>query len=63
MLRRNCLLKHVIEGKIDGIGRRGRRYKQLLDGLKGTRRYWKLKQEALDRILWRTCIEESMDLS
>jgi hypothetical protein len=29
-------------------GRRGRRRKQLLDDLKD-RRYWKLKEEALDR--------------
>jgi hypothetical protein len=26
-LCRNCLLKHVIEGKIEGTGRRGRRCK------------------------------------
>jgi len=35
ILRRNCLLKHIIEGKIEGrkevTGRRGRRRKQLLD--------------------------------
>jgi hypothetical protein len=30
-LRRNCLLKHVIEGKTDEAGRRGRRHKQLLN--------------------------------
>ena len=39
ILRRNCLLKQVIEGKIEGrvevTGRRGRRRKQLLDDLKG----------------------------
>jgi hypothetical protein len=35
-------------------GRRGRRRKQLLDDLKEKRRYWKLKEEALDRTLWRT---------
>jgi hypothetical protein len=38
ILRRNCLLKPVIEGKIeiriDVTGRRGRRHKQLLDDLK-----------------------------
>jgi hypothetical protein len=39
ILRRNCLLKHVIEGKIEGTGRRGRRRKQLLDAHKETRRY------------------------
>jgi hypothetical protein len=27
---------------------------QLLDDLKEMRRYWKLKEEALDRTLWRT---------
>jgi hypothetical protein len=58
ILRRNCLLKHTIEGKLEGrtemTGRRGRRRKQLLDGLKKERRYWKLKEEALDRTLWRT---------
>jgi hypothetical protein len=36
------------------MGRRGRRRKQLLDELKETRGYWKLKEEALDRTLWRT---------
>jgi hypothetical protein len=50
---RNCFLKQVVEGKIveriNLKGRRGRRRKQLLDDLKGTRGYWKLKEEALDR--------------
>jgi hypothetical protein len=58
MLRRNCLLKHVIEGKIEGriemTGRRGRRRKQLLDDLKEKTGYLKLKEEALDRTVWRT---------
>jgi hypothetical protein len=40
--RRNCLLKHVIEGKLEGRietkGRRGRRDKQLLYDLKENRR-------------------------
>jgi len=47
-----CLLNHVTEGQIEGkievTGRRGRRRKKLLDDLKGTRKYWKLKEEALD---------------
>jgi len=59
ILRRNCLLKHVIDGKIEGkievTGRRGRRSKKLLDDNKGRRGYCKLKEEALDRNLWRTC--------
>jgi hypothetical protein len=50
MLRRNCLLRHIIEGKIRGTRRRGRRRKQLLDELKEARRYWKWK----DHTLWRT---------
>ena len=54
VLRRNCLVKRVLEGKIEGTGRRGRRRKQLLDGFKKTRRYWKLKEEVLDRNFWRT---------
>jgi hypothetical protein len=35
-------------------GRRGRRCKQLLDDLKEKRGYWKLKEEALRRTVWRT---------
>jgi hypothetical protein len=54
----NCFLKHVIEGKIEGKlevrGRRGGKCKQLLDDLKETREYCKLKEEALDHTLWRT---------
>jgi len=52
MLLRNCVLKHVIEGNVDVTGRRGRRHKQLLDYRKETRRYWKLKELALDRTVW-----------
>ena len=47
IFRMNCLLKYVIEGKIEGMGRRGRRRKQPLDDRKGKKRYWKLKDEAL----------------
>jgi hypothetical protein len=57
IFRRICLLKHVIQGnirRIVGTGTRGRRRKQLLDDLKEKRGYWKLKEEALDRTLWRS---------
>ena len=58
ILRTNCLLKSVIEGKIEErievTGRRGRRCEHLLDDLKETRSYWKLKEEQLDRTVWRT---------
>jgi hypothetical protein len=43
-----------LEGRIEMTRRRGRRRKQVLDDLKEKRGYWKLKEEALDRTLWRT---------
>jgi hypothetical protein len=56
-LRRNCLLQQVIEGKIKGgievTGRRGRRRRKLLDDIKKRRGYSHLKEEALDRTVWR----------
>jgi hypothetical protein len=61
-VRGNCLLKHVIEGNIEGrievTGRLGRRCKQLLDDLKETSGSWKLKEEALARTLWRIRLEK-----
>jgi hypothetical protein len=45
---------HIVEGRIIGTRRRRRRRKQLLDDLKEARKYWKLKEEAQDRTLWRT---------
>jgi len=58
ILRRNCLIKHVTEGKLEGrievIRRWGRRRKQLRYGIKVARWYWKLKEEVLDRTLWGT---------
>jgi hypothetical protein len=92
ILRGNCLLQRVIEGKIQGgieviiiiylltaiglspggsthlntnntqnntnarrQGRRGRRRTKLLDDLKERRGYSHLKEEALDRTIWRAC--------
>jgi hypothetical protein len=66
ILRRNCLLKYIIEGKIQRIevtGRRGIRRKQLLDDLKETRWYWKVKEKALDHTLWELALEEAVVLS
>ena len=34
-------------------GKRGRRRKHILGKLKERRGYWKLKQEALDHIVWK----------
>ena len=57
ILRRNGLLKQVIEGKIKGvievIGRLGRRRGKLLDDLKERRGYSHLKEYALDRTMWK----------
>jgi hypothetical protein len=56
ILRGNCFLQRVIEGKIKrGIevrGRRGRRRRKLLNDLKERRGYCHLKEEALDRTMW-----------
>jgi predicted AAA+ superfamily ATPase len=52
-----CLLKQVIEGKIKGemevIRRQGRRRKKLPDDLTDRRGYSHLKEEVLDRAMWR----------
>ena len=58
ILRINCLLQRVTEGKIQGgglevTGRQRRRRRKLLDDLKGRRGYSHLKEEALDRTMWR----------
>jgi hypothetical protein len=57
ILRRNCLLQRVIEGKIQGgievTGRQRRRHRKLLDDLKEGRGYSHLKEEALDHTMWR----------
>jgi hypothetical protein len=57
IFRRNCLLQQVIEGKIKGgiemTGRRGRRRRKLLDDFTERRGYSHMKEEALDRTMWR----------
>jgi hypothetical protein len=58
ILRRNCLLQQVIEGKVKGrievTGSRGRRRRKLLDYLKESRGYFNLKEKAQDRIMCRS---------
>jgi len=57
ILRRNCLLQQVIEGKIQGgievTGRRGRRSRKLQNDREKLRGYSQLKKEALNRTMWR----------
>jgi len=48
IVHRNCLLRHVIEGNIEVMGRIGGRRRQLLDDVKEKRRHGKLKEEASD---------------
>ena len=53
---RDCLLKHFIEGNIEGrievTWRRGRRRKRLLYDLKEKRGYWQLTEEVLNQTQW-----------
>jgi len=57
ILRRNCLLQRVIGEKIQGgievTRRQGRRRRKLLYDLKERRGYSHLKEEALDRTMWK----------
>ena len=65
--RRNCRLKHVIEWKVERgtevMGRQWRRDKQLLDDVKETRGYWKLKAEALDSTYVELALQGVLDIS
>jgi hypothetical protein len=58
ILHRNWILQNVIEGKKEGrlevMGRRRRRLKQLVDDVKEKRGHWILKEKAVDRTLRRT---------
>jgi hypothetical protein len=54
ILRRNCLLRQVIKGKIKVTGRRGRRRRRkLLDDHNEREGYSYLKEEALEHTMWR----------
>jgi hypothetical protein len=62
VLRRKCLLKHVIEGKLEGrievMGRRGRRRKQILMTLRkigdtGNRKRGSTRSHCVENSLWK----------
>jgi hypothetical protein len=59
ILHRNCFLQRFTEGKVQGgievTGRQRRRRTKLLDDLKERRGYSHLKEDALDRTIWRAC--------
>jgi hypothetical protein len=48
---------HILrrKGEMEVTKRRGRRRKNILDDLKDRRGYSHLKEEALDRTIWRNC--------
>ena len=52
-----------IKGQIEVTRRRGRRRKKLLDDLKDRRGYCQLKEEGLDRTMWRNRFGRDLDLS
>jgi hypothetical protein len=64
ILRRNCLLRQVTEGKIKGeievTGRRGRRRRKLLDDVTERSVYCRLNEEAL---CGEQTLGEALDLS
>jgi TolB-like protein len=62
LLRRNRLLKYVIEGKVGVKGKRERSHKQLLEDREERIGYWKFQEEELDRFFWRTRFGRAMDL-
>ena len=65
ILSRNCLLKHVIEGKIKGIseGKTRKENKQLLSDLAETRRHWKLNRKHWIEFCRKLDLEEAMYVS
>jgi hypothetical protein len=65
MLQNDCFLKHIVEGEREGglevAGTQVRRHTQLLEDLKLTRKYWELKEGALDKHLTVLCGELFLD--
>ena len=53
-LATSCAGIHIIKGRIEELEDK-EEDKQLLDGLKEMRGYWKFKEEALNHAVWRTC--------
>jgi hypothetical protein len=63
ILRGNCFLKRVIEGRIEVTRRRRRRCKELLDELKGAKGYSKLKEELWVAVFGELALKEAVVLS
>jgi hypothetical protein len=63
ILRRNCLLKHIIHGKTDSKRRRRRSRKLLLNDLEKEIRHGNLKEDELCGLRGKLALEEAIDLS
>ena len=67
VLRRNCLLQRVIEGKvkwgIEVTGRRGRRRRKLLDDLRKGKDTLILRRKLWIILYGKHALEEALDLS
>jgi hypothetical protein len=63
ILRRNCLLIDIIEGKIIGIRRRGRRRKQLLDDWRKQEDTGSWSRKLRIALFGELSLEETIDLS
>jgi hypothetical protein len=67
ILRRNCLLQRVIEGKIKGVievtGRRGRRRRKLLDDLKERKDTLICRSKLWIALCGELALEKALDLS
>jgi hypothetical protein len=61
-LFRNCLLRQIISGNMEGMGRPGK-CKRLLGDLKENRRYWSYKKTGIRLHSEELTLEAAMDLS
>jgi len=62
ILSRTCLLKLVVESKVERAGKWGIQPKQVIFDLKEMRKYWKFKEEAMNPISGKLPLEEATDL-
>jgi hypothetical protein len=56
IMGRNCVLTYVVEGKIEGMRRRGRKRKQPMND-RNEKRTLQFEKEAVDRRLWRNSFQ------
>uniref|UniRef100_A0A8D8S857 Endonuclease-reverse transcriptase n=1 Tax=Cacopsylla melanoneura TaxID=428564 RepID=A0A8D8S857_9HEMI len=54
ILRRDCLQRRIMEGKLEGRRPRGRRRFGMLTDMLNGRTFEQMKEDAQDRVKWRT---------